>query len=290
MKYRFIRAHSDEHSVVRLCEALEVSRGGYYDWLSRPESRRIQEDRQLSTRIRAVYQRSRGRYGSPRIHAELRSEGVRCSRRRVRRLMKEQRLWARPGRRFKTTTQSNPALPVAPNRLQRQFQMAGPNRGWVGDITYIWTQEGWLYLAVLLDLFSRWIVGWATSDRLSEELTLGALDQALVQRRPKAGLLSHNDRGSQYASRAYRRKLKEHGITMSMSRRGDCWDNAPAESFFSTLKTELFAGRPAPASRRQAHRELFEYIEVFYNRQRRHSALGYVSPAQYERDHKDHQP
>jgi putative transposase len=287
MKYRFIQAHSVQHSVVRLCEALEVSRGGYYGWLSRPESRRLREDRQLSTRIRAVFQRSRGRYGSPRIHAELRSEGIHCGRRRVRRLMNKQGLWARPGRRFKTTTQSSHALPVAPNLLQRQFQMAGPNRGWVGDITYIWTQEGWLYLAVLLDLFSRWIAGWTTSDRLSEELTLGALDQALVQRRPKAGLLNHHDRGSQYASRAYRRKLEEHGITLSMSRRGDCWDNAPAESFFSTLKTELFAGRPAPLSRSQARRELFEYIEVFYNRQRRHSALGYVSPAQYERDHKD---
>jgi len=168
--------------------------------------------------------------------------------------------------------------------------MAGPDRCWAGDITYLWTQEGWLYLAVLLDLYSRRVVGWATSDRLTEELTLRALDQALAHRRPTEGLLHHSDRGSQYASRAYRRKLAQHGITMSMSRRGDCWDNAPVESFFSSLKTELLASRPVPLSRDQAHRELFEYIEVFYNRQRRHSALGYVSPAQYERAQKGNRP
>jgi putative transposase len=289
MKYGFIRANSAQYSVVRLCEALEVSRGGYYGWLRRPESRRAREDRQLKARIRAVYRRSRGRYGSPRVHAELHSEGLRCGRRRVRRLMREDRLRARPGRHFKTTTQSDHRHPVAPNQLQRQFQMAGPDRCWAGDITYLWTQEGWLYLAVLLDLYSRRIVGWATSDRLTEDLTLRALDQALTYRLPPGGLLHHSDRGSQYVSHAYRRLLAERGVTMSMSRRGNCWDNAPVESFFSTLKTELLAGRPVPVSRDQARGELFEYIEVFYNRQRRHSALGYVSPAQYERAQEERQ-
>lgn len=284
MKYRFIENHVGQHSVVRLCAALDVARGGYYSWLSRPESRRAREDRHLLTRIRAVYRQSRRRYGSPRVHAELRGEGVRCGRHRVARLMRQDQLLARPGRHFKSTTQSGHDHPVAPNQLQRQFQVASPDTCWAGDITYVWTQEGWLYLAVLLDLFSRRIVGWATSDRLTGDLTLTSLDQALANRRPSVGLLHHSDRGSQYAARAYRLKLEVRGIRVSMSRRGDCWDNAPVESFFSSLKTELFAGRPAPRTRRAARQELFEYIEVFYNRRRRHSALGYLSPVAYEED------
>jgi putative transposase len=282
MKYSFIQEHASEHSVVRLCEALCVSRGGYYSWLLRPQSRRDREDRQLLPRIRAAFRESRGRYGSPRIHAELREEGIRCGRHRVARLMRQDRLQARPRRRFKRTTQSAHGHTVAGNELQRQFQVAVPDCCWAGDITYIWTQEGWLYLAVLLDLCSRRIVGWAVSDRLTEELTLKALDQALAHRRPSAGLLHHSDRGSQYSARGYRQRLTRHGLRASMSRRGDCWDNAVVESFFSTLKTELFARQRWPETREHARRELFEYIEIFYNRKRRHSALGYVSPSRFE--------
>lgn len=282
MKYVFIQKHVSQHSVVRLCAALGVSRGGYYSWLSRPESQRTREDRQLLLRIRAAFRENRRSYGSPRIHAELREEGVRCGRHRVARLMRQDRLQARSRRRFKSTTQSAHSHEVAANELQRQFQVAVPDRCWAGDITYIWTQEGWLYLAVLLDLCSRRIVGWAVSDRLTEELTLKALDQALTHRRPGAGLLHHSDRGSQYASRRYRKRLARHGLRASMSRRGDCWDNAVVESFFSSLKTELFTGRRWPETRQQALRELFDYIEVFYNRKRRHSALGYLSPSRFE--------
>ena len=282
MRYRLIQEQAGEHSIVRLCQALEVSRAGYYGWLKSPESQQKREDRRLLAQIRTVYGQSRHRYGSPRVHAELRSLGIRCSRKRVARLMCQDRLCARPRRRFKVTTQSGHAHSVPDNRLQRQFAVEAPNTCWAADITYIWTEEGWLYLAVLLDLYSRRVVGWSTSRRLGEELTLRALDQALADRRPARGLLHHSDRGSQYASRAYSRRLTSRGIEASMSRRGDCWDNAPVESFFSTLKTELFAGR-VPRSRRQAQSELFEYIEVFYNRQRRHSTLGYQAPAEFEK-------
>ena len=282
MKYAFIQKHAGQHGVVRLCSALGVSRGGYYSWLSRPESQRAREDRQLLPRIRAAFRESRRSYGSPRIHAELQEEGVRCGRHRIARLMRQDQLQARPKRRFKSTTQSAHAHEVVANKLQRQFQVAVPDTCWAGDITYIWTQEGWLYLAVLLDLCSRRVVGWAVSDRLTEDLTLKALDQALAHRRPSAGLLHHTDRGSQYAARRYRKQLARHGLQASMSRRGDCWDNAVAESFFSSLKAELFAGRRWPETREQARRELFDYIEIFYNRKRRHSALGYLSPSRFE--------
>jgi putative transposase len=282
MRYQLIQEQAKEHSVARLCQALEVSRAGYYGWLKSPESQQKREDRRLLAQIRTVYGQSRRRYGSPRVHAELHSTGIRCGRKRVARLMRQDRLCARPRRRFKVTTQSEHSHPVPDNRLQRQFAVEAPDTCWAADITYLWTEEGWLYLAVLLDLCSRRIVGWSTSHRLEEGLTLRALDQALADRRPARGLLHHSDRGSQYASRAYRQKLAHRGIEASMSRRGNCWDNAPVESFFSTLKTELFAGR-VPRSRRQAQSELFEYIEVFYNRRRRHSALGYQTPGEFEK-------
>jgi transposase InsO family protein len=282
MKFRFIRAQSGQHKTIGLCLALGVSRGGYYGWLSREESLRIRQDRLLLAQIRAVYQQSRHRYGSPRIHAELSGDGVACGRHRIARLMRQDHLVARAKRRFKTTTQACPVNPVAPNELQRKFQVTKPDAFWNGDITYVWTAEGWLYLAVLIDLFSRRIVGWATSDRLTEQLALSALEQALVQRRPEPGLLHHSDRGSQYSSRMYRQELAVRGIAVSMSRRGNCWDNAPAESFFSSLKTELFAGEPVPPTRDAARQALFEYIEVFYNRKRRHSTLGYMSPVRFE--------
>jgi putative transposase len=282
MKFRFIQAQSGQYKTTGMCLALGVSRGGYYGWLSREESLRIRRDRLLLAQIRATYQQSRHRYGSPRIHAELCGDGVACGRHRIARLMRQDHLVARAKRRFKTTTQASPVNPVARNELQRKFQVTEPDAFWNGDITYVWTAEGWLYLAVLIDLFSRRIVGWATSDRLTEQLALSALEQALVQRRPKPGLLHHSDRGSQYSSRMYRQELAVRGIAVSMSRRGNCWDNAPAESFFSSLKTELFAGEPVPPTRDAARQALFEYIEVFYNRKRRHSTLGYMSPVRFE--------
>lgn len=282
MKYGFIEKQASQHGVVRLCLALGVSRGGYYSWLSRTESQKAGQDRQLLLRIRASFRESRHRYGSPRVHAELREQGLRCGRHRVARLMRKDRLQARPRRRFKSTTQSSHTHAVAANVLKRQFEVATLDTCWAADITYIWTQEGWVYLAVVLDLCSRRIVGWSLADRITEALTLGALDQALARRRPQKGLLHHSDRGSQYASREYRKRLVDAGLKASMSRRGDCWDNAVVESFFSSLKTELFGGRPWPQTRKEARRELFEYIEVFYNRKRLHSALGYLSPSQFE--------
>jgi putative transposase len=223
----------------------------------------------------------KGRYGSPRIHKELRETGVRCSRKRVARLMRQECLRARGRRRYRVTTQSDHRHESAPNRLGRQFCVASPNRVWAGDITYLWTQEGWLYLAVLLDLFSRRVVGWAVSDRLGADLAVSALQMALEQRRPPRGLLHHSDRGCQYAASSYQAILRRYGVEASMSRAGDCYDNAVVESFFSTLKVEL-EGVSRHRTRQEAYRELFDYIERFYNRRRRHSSLGYVSPMAFE--------
>lgn len=281
-KYRFIGSHALEFPVRVMCRVLGVSASGYYRWRRRPESRRRREDRRLRVQIGAIYHEMRGRYGSPRIREELRDLGFRCSRKRVARLMREQRLRARGRRGRRVTTQSGHRHAVAPNRLGRQFRVASPNRVWVGDMTYLATQEGWLYLAVLLDLFSRRVVGWAVSDRLGGELTLSALQMALEQRRPPRGLLHHSDRGSQYASKAYQAQLRRHGLEGSMSRAGDCYDNAVMESFFSTLKVEL-EGLGCYHTRQEAYRELFDYIERFYNRRRRHSSLGYLSPAAFEK-------
>ncbi|MFP2962870.1 IS3 family transposase, partial [Myxococcus sp. 1LA] len=226
--------------------------------------------------------KSRGTYGSPRVHAELRAKGRRVSRKRVARLMGQQGLAARRTRRFVHTTDSRHTQPVASNVLARDFSADAPNRTWVTDITYVWTRQGWLYLAVVLDLFSRLVVGWAMGEFIDRHLVLGALDMALKRRRPPRGLLHHSDRGSQYSSEDYQRALASRGIECSMSRKGNCWDNAVAESFFSTLKMELVHDADF-ATRDQARAALFEYIEVFYNRQRRHSTLGYVSPVEYER-------
>jgi len=281
VKYGFVRTQARNFPVVVLCRVLEVSVSGYYAWSRRPESSRSREDRRLSVEIRSIHEKSKHRYGSPRVHDELTEGGERCSRKRVARLMTQEGLRAREPRKFRRTTDSGHAHPVAPNHLDRRFNVAHPNRVWVGDMTYVWTTEGWLYLSVLMDLCSRRIVGWSTSDRISQELCLQSLEKALYERKPPRGLLHHTDRGSQYASSAYRLKLAEHGLEQSMSRKGNCWDNAPAESFFSTLKSELWT-EAIPLTREQAHRDLFEYIEVFYNRERRHSALGYQSPARHE--------
>lgn len=276
MRFRFIEDHRDVFLVRVMCAVLEVSASGYYAWRERPESRRAAADRELLTEVRRVHANSRRRYGSPRVHAALRREGKRVGRNRIARLMHRNGIQARQKRRFRKTTDSNHSFPLAPNLLARQFTAAAPNKIWLADITCVPTLEGWLYLAVVLDMFSRKVVGWAMSETMPQELTVAALRMAITNRQPGKGLLHHSDRGSQYAAHAYRRLLDEHGMLCSMSRKGDCWDNAPMESFFGSMKTELEDG---PYETRQAAKTvLFGFIEGFYNRHRLHSAIGYVTP------------
>ena len=286
MRFAFIATEKAAFPVRLLCRTLQVSRAGFYAWQTRPPARRQQDDDRVSVQIAAIHAESRQRYGSPRIHAELRDRGCRMGRKRVARLMRVRGLAARRRRRFRTTTHSRHPFPIAPNVLARQFDRAAPDQAWVTDITYIPTGEGWLYLAVILDLHSRFAVGWAMSARITDDLTLDALNMALARRRPPPGLLHHSDQGSQYASGDYQRVLAQHGVVCSMSRRGNCWDNAVAESFFATLKVELVHDA-AWTTRTTARAELFDYLELFYNGQRRHSALGYLSPRVFEqqRDH-----
>jgi len=265
-----------------LCQVLQVSRSGYYAWRLRRPGPRQQRRAKLDAQIAAAYQAGRGTYGSPRVHRELAARGTACSKNTVARRMQASGLRAKTRRRFVVrTTDSRHAHPIAANRLDRQFRPARPNQAWAADITYIPTNEGWLYLAVVMDVGSRKIIGWATADHLRAELACQALEMALVHRHPPRGLLHHSDRGVQYACDDYQQHLERHGLQASMSRTGNCYDNAVVESFFGTLKTELIY-HETYASRIAAHQSLFEYIEVFYNRQRRHSTLGYLSPAQYE--------
>jgi putative transposase len=283
VRFAWIQRHQDDWPIEVLCEVLNVTRGGYYDWMNEPDqtpAQRRQEE--LLERIRAAHEASRQTYGSPRITAELKGGGVRVCRNTVAKWMRKADLRPRRRRKFvPATTDSNHDLPIAPNRLDRDFAASAPNRKWVCDLTYIWTDQGWLYLATVMDLFSRRIVGWSMQDHLRTSLTSQALTMALQARKPQPGLLHHSDRGVQYASEEYQRLLKMHGIVCSMSRTGDCYDNAAAESFFATLKRELINGKRY-ATLDEAKRDLFEWIEVFYNRQRRHSALGYVSPEAFE--------
>jgi transposase InsO family protein len=276
-----VEAEKGRYPVRLLCRCLEVSRAGFYAWRQRAPSERAREDARLAVEIAAAHAESRRTYGSPRVHRELRAQGRRVSRKRVARLMRERGLRVRRRRRFPRTTDSNHALAVAPNVLARRFAVSAPNTVWAGDITYVATREGWLYLAVLLDLFSRRVVGYAVSDRITRELVLEALQRALPRREGRTKLLHHSDRGSQYASGEYRELLERERIACSMSRRGNCWDNAVVESFFGTLKYELLAGREL-ASREETTAAIGEYIESFYNTRRRHSALGYVSPVAFE--------
>lgn len=282
MKFRFIHQERRWHGVDALCRIVGVTRGGYWSWVRRRPSARDQADVVLLADIRRIHKEKRGVYGSPRIHDQLQREGVKCGRKRVERLMRENDIKAKQGKSFKpATTDSDHALPVAPNLLDRQFTRSQPNEAWVTDITYIPTEEGWLFLAAIMDLFSRRIVGWAMGDRIDRHLPLRALRMAVQQRRPPRGLLHHSDRGSQYASADYRRELAEHGMVCSMSRKGNCWDNAPMESWFHTLKSELLHDHVF-ATRREATAAIFEYMEVFYNRQRIHTALGTLTPAECE--------
>jgi putative transposase len=275
MKYQFIALHKHEFPVVSMCRVLGVSESGYYAWRKRPVCQRKREDARLTAHIQQVFVSGRQVYGSPRIHAELKEQGWRCSRKRIARLMRENGMSAKRKRRRAVTTRSCPDHPVASNRLQQDFTAQRPNQKWVTDVTYIWTQQGWLYLAVVLDLYSRLVVGWSMSAHCDEALVETALYMALARRRPAAGLLHHSDRGSQYTSRAYRLVLEQAGIVVSMSRKGNCWDNAAMESFFGSLKDEC-VHRATYQSHEEARQSLFEFLEVFYNRQRRHSSPGYL--------------
>ena len=266
-----------------MCEVLEVSRSGFYAWRSRPESERSKRHRELVEEMQVIHDdRNTKCYGSPRMHQELVARGKACSENTVAELMKRHGLRASSSRKFKATTDSKHSHPVAENVLDREFEQESPDRVWLADITYIWTDEGWLYLACVLDAYSRMIVGWSMDARMTKNLVLSALRMGLERRRPEDGqLLHHSDRGSQYASEAYQQLLRAENITCSMSRKGNCWDNAMMESFFATLKKER-VHQQRYATRAEARASVFDYIEIFYNRQRRHSALGYVSPAEFE--------
>jgi transposase InsO family protein len=281
VKFAFIDAEKTSFPVEFMCGELEVSRSGYYAWRRRKPSKHAVDDAELAKEIASFHAASRGTYGSPRIHEDLKGAGRKIGRKRVARLMRQQRLAARRRRRFKRTTDSSHAMPIAPNLLERDFRADRPNEVWVTDITYVWTREGWLYLAAIVDLYSRAVVGWAMSEHIDTALVLSALAMAVMNRRPPPGLVGHSDRGSQYASAAYQRALDDNGIICSMSGKGDCWDNAVAESFWSTIKAELIELCEFE-TRASATQAIFEYIEVFYNRQRRHSTIGYRTPAQQE--------
>lgn len=281
MRYRVIQEHDRRYPIRLMCRVLAVAAAGYYAWRLRPESARSIQTRTLLSAIRVIHQESRATYGSPRVWGALIKQGHCVGEHRVARLMRHDDLRAKTVKKWRATTHSSHHLPVAANTLQRQFTVSQPNRVWAADITYVWTLEGWLYRAVLLDLYSRAVIGWAMGLRLTGELTEQALRMALGTRHPCAELLHHSDRGSQYTARQYQQLLTRHGITASMSRTGNCWDNACVESFFGTLKRELVYHRQY-ATRSEATQDIFEYIEVFYNRQRRHSTLGYRSPAEFE--------
>jgi putative transposase len=285
VRYACIERHRGTYPVKLMCRALAVARSGYYAWRTRKPSARAREDQRLQIEVRAIHRRTRGRYGSPRVHAELQARGERVSRKRVARLMRQQGLRGVKRRRFRVTTNSDHNWPVAPNLLDRKFavgEIGETDQTWVSDITYVRTREGWLYVAVVLDLASRLVVGWSMRETLESALATDALQMALMRRRPGAGLLHHSDRGVQYASNEYRELLEKQGVLVSMSRKGNCWDNAPAESFFATMEVELLDGADWH-TRDEARRAIFEFIEVWYNRQRRHSSLGYATPAEFDK-------
>jgi putative transposase len=282
--FAWIEERREQWPVAVLCHALGVSRSGFYAWRSREPSATEVRREELTEQVAAIHAEVKGRYGSPRIHAELVGRGHGCCVNTVARVMRRAGIAAKTKRKFRRTTDSNHALPVAENLLDREFDPAGPNASWVADVTYISTREGWLYLAAVEDLFSRRVVGWSMDATMTSRLVVDALEMALARRAVGPGLVAHSDRGSQYASEHYQRRLSEERITCSMSRRGNCWDNAPMESFFASLKKELVHDEDY-ATHAEARASIFEYIEAFYNRVRRHSALGYVAPAEYERTH-----
>lgn len=281
MRFQFIEEHRREYPVSAMCRVLEVSVSGFYAWNKRPLCERKREDGELAQRIQQAFEHNRQVYGSPRLHAELRAQGISCGRKRVVRLMHQLNISAHRPSRSVVTTRSDPNARVATNVLQRDFTADAPNHTWVADVTYLATQQGWLYLAAVLDLFSRSVVGWAMAAIQDEQLVEQALQMALHHRRPGVGLLHHSDRGCQYTSAAYQQVLATRGIQVSMSRRGNCYDNAVMERFWATLKGEC-TSRYVFETHEQARHVVFEYIACFYNRVRRHSTLEYLSPAHYE--------
>nr|MDP2191505.1 IS3 family transposase [Rhodoferax sp.] len=282
MKYAFISTNRCQYALTHLCTLLDVSVSGYYDWLDRPTCARKSMNARLLTKIRCFYQSSRQTYGSPRIHQDLLASGEQVSVNRVARLMKVAGIQSKMARRFVITTNSKNTLAPAPDRLKRVFSTTQPNQAWVSDTTFIRTRQGWLYLATILDLYSRQVIGWAMSERNNTKLVIDALRMATGRRQIQSSVIVHSDQGSTYAAGDYQRLIKHHGMLASMSRKGECYDNAVAESFFGTLKTE-WVDDADYRTREQAKQSLFEYIEVFYNRQRRHSYLGYLSPTEFER-------
>jgi putative transposase len=284
VKYAWIDGQRQAYPLPAMCTTLAVSISGFRAWKSggRSNGRRLR-DPQLLALIRAIHAQLKGAYGSPRMVKEIRGRGFPASKERVERLMRENGIRARHKRRYKATTDSKHALPVAPNLLERNFSPSAPNQAWSADLTYVWTDEGWLYLAVVLDLFNREVVGWSIKPRMTSDIVIDALTMAWFRRKPARGLMHHSDRGSQYASHAFQDKLTEYGMVCSMSRKGNCWDNAPTESFFNSLKNERVHGTRY-ATRDEAIADLFAYIEPFYNRSRRHSTLGYKSPIQFMHD------
>jgi len=276
-----IQRHEGEHEVAHMCRLLEVSRSGYYDRRTREPSARVRADSLLVDGIRRLYKENKGRAGSPRITEQLRTEGQSVGKNRVARLMRAEELRAKAARKYKATTNSNHNLPVAPNLLEQDFTAMAPNQKWVSDITYIATDEGWLYLAVVLDLYSRIVVGWAMSERMTAALVCDALHMALWRRKRPENVIVHSDRGSQYCSGDYQKLLKDNGLVCSMSKKGDCYDNAAMESWNHSLKVEAIHGERF-VTRQSAKEQVFEYIEVYYNRRRLHSRLGYLSPEEFE--------
>jgi putative transposase len=281
LKYTFIQQHRKEHKVARMCEVLEVSPSGFYDWVDRPESTRSRENRALTSKIAYLHQHSRGLYGSPKIHADLVAAGERCSENRVARLMRAADIQSKLARKFVITTDSKNTLAPAPDLLQRKFRVDRQDQAWVSDTTFIPTREGWLYLAVILDLYSRMVIGWAMGNKNDTTLVQEALTMALFRRGQVDDVIVHSDQGSTYASGDYQRQLQAHQLRCSMSRKGECLDNAVAESFFGSLKNELVYHEDYQ-TRADAKQSIFEYIEVFYNRQRRHATLNYLTPIELE--------
>lgn len=279
-----IRRHEENHAVTLMCRVLEVSRSGYYDWRRRPPSARARANQHLTDTIRRIYEEHKGRVGAPRITGQLRAEGRRVGKKRVARLMRTEGLRAKAARKYKATTDSNHNLPVAPNLPEQDFSSTVPNRKWVSDITYIATDEGWLYLAVVLDLYSRLVVGWAMSERMTATPVCDALQMALWHRKCPRGVIVHSDRGSQYCSGDYQRLLRDNALICSMSKKGDCYDNAAMESWNHSFKVETVHGERF-VTRQTAMDHVFEYIEVYYNRKRLHSRLGYLSPEAFELRH-----
>jgi len=283
MKYCFMERYGSGFEVMKMCRVLGVSRSGYYSYLRRGLSQRNEENKRFVTKIKEIWKWSRGIYGSPRITAELQAQGFGCGENRIARLMRENGIKSRTRKKFKITTKSDHNLPIAEDLVGRDFSASQINELWLSDITYIWTWEGWMYLAAVMDVYNRQIVGWALHDRLSKALVVNALTKALQERNPQPGLIFHSDRGSQYASHKVKKILEAWHIHQSMSHKGNCFDNAMMESFFSSLKKEL-VHLMTFHSKDQARRAIFEYIEIFYNRQRRHSALNQKSPLEYYQD------